>query len=160
FGRTVADVTDEMKMTRPPVGGLVPRSAFTEIDLAGEPLVHHPLERAVDGGAADSAVLPANEIEELICAQMSLLAEEELSDAVALGRALTNHKLVVAERLPAAARRRCVRILDREAAACDRVDEVDFGAVQISDADWINEQLDAVRLEDLVARPLSIFLDH
>src|SRR5262245_48042935 len=64
------------------------------------------------------------------------------------------------ERLTAAARRRGVRILDREPAALHRVDEVDLGAVQIPDADRIHEELDAVRFEDLVAGPLAVFLDH
>src|SRR5262249_39809872 len=68
--------------------------------------------------------------------------------------------LVDRERLTAAAGRGRVRVLDREAAAGDRVDEVDFGTVQIADADWIHEQLDAVRLEHLVARSLAVFFDH
>ena len=58
------------------------------------------------------------------------------------------------------ARRRGVRVLDGEAAACDRVDEVDFSAVQITDANRIDEQLHAVRLEDLVARALAVFFNH
>src|SRR5581483_5432263 len=68
--------------------------------------------------------------------------------------------LVDREALAATAGRGRVGILDREAAAGDRVDEVDFGAVQIADADRIDEQLDAVRLEHLVARALPVFFDH
>src|SRR5262249_32735355 len=41
-----------------------------------------------------------------------------------------------------------------------RIDEVDFGAVQIADADRIHEQPDAVRFEHLVARPLAVLFDH
>src|SRR5882724_5148779 len=68
--------------------------------------------------------------------------------------------LVDREGLPAAARRRRLRVLDREPAACDRIDEVDFGAAQVTDADGVDEQLHAVRLEHLVARALPIFLEH
>src|SRR6267143_683477 len=65
-----------------------------------------------------------------------------------------------AERLSAAACRRRVRVLDRESAARNRVDEVHFGAVQIADADRVDEQLHAVRLEDLIAGPLAVLFDH
>jgi len=64
------------------------------------------------------------------------------------------------ERRTAAAGRRRVRILDRESAAGHRVDEVDFGALQVADADRIDEQLDAVRLEYLIPGALTVFLDH
>src|SRR5580765_1053605 len=65
-----------------------------------------------------------------------------------------------AEALSAAAGGRRVRILDREAAAGNGVDKVDFGAVQVPNADRIHEQLDAVRFEHLVARPLAVLFDH
>src|SRR5687768_4031749 len=56
-----------------------------------------------------------------------------------------------AERRPAPARGDRVRVLDGEAAAGDRVDEVHFGALEVADADRIDEQPDAIRLEHLVA---------
>src|SRR5262245_86099 len=64
-----------------------------------------------------------------------------------------------AERAAAAAGRRGVGILDREAAARHRVNEIDFGTLEVADADWVDEQLDAIRLEHLVARAAA-FLDH
>src|SRR4051794_11171569 len=64
------------------------------------------------------------------------------------------------EGLAAAAGGRGVRVLDREAAAGDGVDEVDLGAVQIADADRIDEELHAVRLEYLVAGTLAVLFDH
>src|SRR5262249_28606178 len=73
---------------------------------------------------------------------------------------LANCPLLYAEGLSAAAGRRRVRVLDREAAAGDRVDEVDFRAVQVPDADRVDEKLHPVRLEDLIARTLAVFLDH
>src|SRR4029077_5092953 len=68
--------------------------------------------------------------------------------------------LVDREGLPAAARRRRLGILDREPAAGDRVDEVDLGAGQVANADRIDEQLPAVRLEYLIARPLTVLFNH
>jgi hypothetical protein len=61
---------------------------------------------------------------------------------------------------PAATRRLGVRVLDGEAAAGDGVDEIDLGVLQILDADRVDEQLDAVGLEDLIARSLAVLLDH
>ena len=66
-----------------------------------------------------------------------------------------------AERRAAAAGRLRVRVLDGEAAARDVVDEVDFGALQVARADRIDEQLDAVRLDDGVGRRVPFALvDH
>src|SRR6266542_3188530 len=65
-----------------------------------------------------------------------------------------------AEGLAAAAGRRGVRVLDRESAAGDRIDEIDFGAVQVADADRVDEQLHAVRFVHLIAGALAVFLDH
>ena len=64
-----------------------------------------------------------------------------------------------AERRAAAARRRRVGVLDREATAGHRVDEVDLGALQVADTDRVDEQPDAVRLEHLVT-DAAAFLDH
>src|SRR5687768_8595800 len=64
-----------------------------------------------------------------------------------------------AERRAAAAGRRGIRILDCEAAAGDRFDEVDLGTLEVPDADGINIELDAVRFEYLVAVATGLF-DH
>ena len=60
-------------------------------------------------------------------------------------------RLIDREGLSAAAGRRRLGILDREPAAGDRVNEIDFGPIQVSDADRVDEQLDAVLLEHLIA---------
>src|SRR5205085_720188 len=65
-----------------------------------------------------------------------------------------------AEGLAATAGRGRVRVLDREAAAGDGVDEVDFRARQIANADRIDEQLDAVRFENLIHLAFAVFFDH
>ena len=170
LGRAMAHVADEMKVSGMAVGGLESRTAFAEIDLAGDSGVDHPLQRAVDRGATDARIFPADEIAQVVRAQMTLLAQKDVEDAVALagtlaaGRAeageIQGRRYSTRERRAAAAGRRGVRVLDREAAAGDGVDEVDLGAVQIADADRIDEQLHAVRLVHLVARALAVLLDH
>ena len=52
--RPVAGLADEMEVARMPVRVLEPEPAFAEVHLAGDAGVHHPLQRAVDGGAADA----------------------------------------------------------------------------------------------------------
>src|SRR5919106_3207494 len=64
-----------------------------------------------------------------------------------------------AERRPAPARGDRVRVLDGKAAAGDRVDKVHFGALEIADADRVDEQFDTVRFEHLVG-DAAAFLDH
>src|SRR5262245_55460318 len=57
---------------------------------------------------------------------------------------------VDAERRAAPTRGGGVRIANREAAARDRVDEVDLGALEVADADRVHEQPDAVGFEHLI----------
>ena len=73
-----------MEVPRVPVRVLEPEPALAEVDLAGDAGVHHPLERAVDGRAADPLILAADEIDEIVGAEVSLLAQEHVDDAVAL----------------------------------------------------------------------------
>jgi hypothetical protein len=46
------------------------------------------LQRAVDSGAADAAIFFADEIDEIVGAEMALLPQERVDDEVALARAL------------------------------------------------------------------------
>src|SRR5712672_1020305 len=71
-----------------------------------------------------------------------------------------NKLLVGREGRAAAAGRGRLWVLDREAAARDGVHEIDLGALEIADADRVDEQLHAVRLEHLVARALAVLFDH
>ena len=77
-----------MKVARVAVRRLEARTAFAEIDLAGDAGVDHPLQRAVDGGAADAGVLAADEIEQIVRAEMTFLTQEDVEDAIALAGAL------------------------------------------------------------------------
>ena len=123
LGRPMALVADEVEMTRVAVRRLVAGAAVPEVDLPGDAGLGHPLQRAVDGGAADARVAAAHEIEQLVRTQMRLLVKEQVDDAVALARALPTGRakarelqssLVGGERLSAAAGRLGVRVLDRE----------------------------------------------
>ena len=84
----MALVADEMKMPWMPVRGFEARSPLAEINLAGDPGVYHPLQRAVDGGATDPWVLFVDEITEIVRTQMTLLAQKKIENAVALAGTL------------------------------------------------------------------------
>ena len=86
--RLVAGLADEMKVARVAVRVLETEAAFAEIDLAGDPRVHHPLQRAIDRGAADAAIFFADEIDEVVRAEVPLLAEERVDDEVPFAGAL------------------------------------------------------------------------
>ena len=70
-----------------PVRVLEAEAAFAEIDLAGDSRIHHPLQRAVDRGAADAAIFLADEIDEIVGAEMSFLPEERIDDEIAFAGA-------------------------------------------------------------------------
>src|SRR5207244_13302371 len=72
-----------IKVARVPVCMLVPRSAFAEIDLAGDASLDHPLESAVDGSAANAGMRTPDEIVQIVRAQVPLLAQEYIQDAIA-----------------------------------------------------------------------------
>jgi len=63
-------------------------SRLAEVDFTRDAGVDHPLQRAVDRGPADAARPAANAIEEIVGADVPLLAQEYLHDFVALGAAL------------------------------------------------------------------------
>ena len=86
--RPVAGLADQMEVPGMPVGMLEAEPAFAEVDLAGDAGVDHPLQRAVDGRAADSLILASDEVDEIVGGEVALLAEEDVDDQVALARAL------------------------------------------------------------------------
>ena len=59
-----------MKVPRVPVRMLEAEPALAEVDLAGDARVDHPLQRAVDGGAADPLILAADEIDQIVGAEV------------------------------------------------------------------------------------------
>ena len=71
-----------------PVRVLEAELAFAEIDLAGDAGLDHPLQRAVDGGAADALVFAADEVDQIVGADVALLPQEDVDDEVALAGAL------------------------------------------------------------------------
>src|SRR5262245_36597274 len=126
-----------MKVPRVLVRVFEPDPAIAEINPARDSRVDHPLQRAVDGGAADSSVLTPDQIDERVGAQMALLAKKDADNQVALrrpaaaGRTMLLNELgrglhgqpsacegwLNVERRTAAAGRLRVRVLDGEPAA-------------------------------------------
>ncbi len=73
-----------MEMPRMAIRRLETRSAVAEVHLARDAGADHPLQGAVDGGAADARILVADEIAQIVRAQMALLADEDTENAIAL----------------------------------------------------------------------------
>ena len=69
-------MTIRMLETKPP---------FAEIDLARDSGFYHPLKRPIDGRATDLVVLSPDQTDQIIGAQVSLLAKEHVDDKLALG---------------------------------------------------------------------------
>ena len=86
-------LADQVEVPRLAVGVLEAEAAFAEVDLAGDAGVHHPLQRAVDGGAADAVIFAADEIDEIVGAQVPFLAQEHVDDLLALAGALAAGRL-------------------------------------------------------------------
>ena len=86
--RAVAGLADQVKVARMAVGVLEAEPAFAEIDLAGDARLHHPLQRAVDRGAADPLIFALDQVDQIVGAEVSLLAEEHVDDQIALAGAL------------------------------------------------------------------------
>ena len=68
----------------------VARTSFTKVDLAGDVGVHHPLQRPVNRGAADARLGAADKIEEVVGAEVPLLLQEQIEDALPLAGALAS----------------------------------------------------------------------
>jgi len=71
-------------MPRVARGRLKTEPSFAEIHFPRDARFFHPLERAVDRGAADAMVVFPDEVNEVVSAQMPGLAEKDADDLVAL----------------------------------------------------------------------------
>jgi hypothetical protein len=80
---------DEMKMPRVTVSRLEAGASFAEVDFPGNAGADHPLQRAIHRGTGDTRRLAADALEEIVRADVSLLAEEYVQDAIAFAGALT-----------------------------------------------------------------------
>ncbi|MNC86243.1 hypothetical protein D3C83_18870 [compost metagenome] len=90
-------LANEVEVARLAVRMLEPEASFAEVDLARDAGVDHPLQRAVDGRAADALVFLANLVDEIVGAEMPLLAQEDVDDLLALAGALATVRLQPAE---------------------------------------------------------------
>src|SRR5688572_19827862 len=69
------------------VGVFEPKPTLTEINLAGNARFHHPLQRAINGGAADPVIFALDQVNEVVGAEVSLLPEEHVHDQIAFAGA-------------------------------------------------------------------------
>ena len=88
----MAGRADQMKVPRVAVRRLEARAPLAEVDLARDAGVDHPLQRAVDGGAADAGRLAADQIEQIVGADVPFLAQEDRDDPVAFAGALASRR--------------------------------------------------------------------
>jgi hypothetical protein len=84
----MAVLADQVKVAGLAIGVLETEAAFTEVDLARNPGIDHPLERAIDGCPADALIFSPDDVDEIVGAEVSLLAEEHIDDLLALAGAL------------------------------------------------------------------------
>src|SRR5688572_1599955 len=84
----MAGLANEMEMPRLPVGVLEAEPAFAEIDLPRDAGIHHPLQRAVNSGAADAVIVLADQIDEIVGAEMTFLTQEHIDNLLPLAGAL------------------------------------------------------------------------
>ncbi len=88
LGGLVAGLADQVEVPRVPVRMLEAEAALAEIHFARDARVHHPLQGAVDGGAADAMIFLANQFDQIVGAQVAFLAQEHVDDEIAFARAL------------------------------------------------------------------------
>src|SRR5262245_28030509 len=93
----MAVLADQVKVARLPVRVLEAEAAFTEINLARNPGVDHPLERPIDGRPADALIFAADDVDEIVGSEVSLLTEEHVDDLLALTGVFATLRLQPAE---------------------------------------------------------------
>jgi hypothetical protein len=64
------------------------KTPLAEVDFAGDSSVGHPLQRAVHSGAADTGVLPPDQVDEIVGAEMPFLPQKGVDDEVAFAGVL------------------------------------------------------------------------
>src|SRR5262249_20115378 len=97
LGRMITGLASEVIVPRMAVGVLEAKASLAEVDVAGAARFHHPLQGAVDGGAADPLVFASNEVEEVVRAQVSLLAEEHVQYLLAFAGPLAASRLEITD---------------------------------------------------------------
>jgi hypothetical protein len=82
----MAGLADQMEVAGLAVRVLEPEAPLPEINLAGDPGVYHPLQRTVDRGSADALILSTNDVDQIVCAQVTFLTQEYVDDLFPLAR--------------------------------------------------------------------------
>src|SRR5688572_1287861 len=84
----MAGFANQVEVTRLAVGVLEAEPAFAEVDFACDPRVDHPLQRAVHRRPADPMVVAANQIDEIVGAEVTFLPQEHVDDLFPLAGTL------------------------------------------------------------------------
>src|SRR6476660_10309632 len=92
--------------------------ALAEIDLASDAGVNHPLESAINRCTTDSMIFAPDDIDEVVGAEVPLLAKEHIDDLFALARAFAAVWLQPAEIRKRAVHRGTPPALPRAAQTC------------------------------------------
>src|SRR5215216_8029933 len=77
-----------MKVAWLPIGMLETEATFTEVNFAGDTGIDHPLEGAINGRPADALIFAPADVDEVVGAEVPLLAEKHVDDLLALAGAL------------------------------------------------------------------------
>jgi hypothetical protein len=88
FVRAIAALADQVKVPRMAIGMFETKPTLTKVDLARDARIDHPLQRAIDGGAADAVIFAFDETDQIVSTEVPLLAEENVDDLVAFAGAL------------------------------------------------------------------------
>ena len=70
-----------------PVGVLETGAPVAKVHLPGDASVHHPLQRAVGGRAANPVAGRAHDVDQFVSSEVALLLKEEVDDLIALAGA-------------------------------------------------------------------------
>ena len=91
----MAGLANEVEVPRLAVRVLEPEPSLAEVHLARDAGVDHPLQRAVDGRAADAMVVLADQIDEIVGAEMTFLTQEDVDNLLPLAGALAARRASV-----------------------------------------------------------------
>src|SRR5687767_258018 len=86
-------LADQMKVSRLEVRLFETEAAFTEVHFPRDAGIDHPLQRAIDGRSADPLIFATDDVDEIVGAEVSFLAEKDVDDLLAFAGALAAFRL-------------------------------------------------------------------
>ncbi len=86
-------LADQVEVTGLTIRMLEPEPALAKVNLAGNPRVHHPLQRAIHRRTTDPMVVAPDQIDQIVGAQVPFLPQEDVDDLFALVGTLAPKRL-------------------------------------------------------------------